>query len=292
MRVALRVDVQTLRGLREGVPNLMRLFSEFQVRASFFFPMGRDLSGRRPVQAWRSRRHLGFASLAYGTLLIPPALGRVSKQWLVTARQNGHEVGLFGLSPLIWARRLAHAESDWVQRECGALWARYTDEVADEPIALATPAWQINPALMAELDRSRFAFSSLTRGKLPYRPILQGERSGVPEIPTTLPTVDEMLQHGGVNDHNVHEFLYAESCRVLPAGHVFAASAEREGLDRLGLMEKLLVMWKGQEGSLRALGDLLQEADMATLPEHQIGWGRVTGSTDHMAIQSIEVPQA
>ena len=48
MRVALRVDVGSLRGLREGVPNLLRLFGQYRVRASFFFPLGRDFSGRRP----------------------------------------------------------------------------------------------------------------------------------------------------------------------------------------------------------------------------------------------------
>ena len=42
MRIALRVEVNSLRGLREGVPRLMGLFNEFQVRASFFFPMGPD----------------------------------------------------------------------------------------------------------------------------------------------------------------------------------------------------------------------------------------------------------
>mgnify|MGYP000497118404 CR=1 FL=1 len=63
MRVALRVEVNSLRGLRQGVPNLIRLFSEYQVRASFFFPLGHDHAGRRPISTWRNRSRLGLSAL-------------------------------------------------------------------------------------------------------------------------------------------------------------------------------------------------------------------------------------
>jgi peptidoglycan/xylan/chitin deacetylase (PgdA/CDA1 family) len=290
MRVALRVEVNSLRGLRQGVPNLMRLFSEFQVRASFFFPLGHDLAGRHLSTAWRDRRLLGLSALAYGTLLPAPSLGKEGAELMAAARANGHEVGLFGLSPLPWARRLAHADASWVRQQCDRMWSSYLAFDGVTPSALATPGWQVNPTLFESLSERRFRYSSLSRGKFPYYPVLQGARSSIPEIPTTLPTVDELLQLPGISTDNVHEYLYAESRHLLPAGHVFAASAEHEGLQRLPLMEKLLVMWKGQDGAVRALGDVLAEIDLATLPHHQIGWGEVEGGRGPMAMQSIEVP--
>jgi peptidoglycan/xylan/chitin deacetylase (PgdA/CDA1 family) len=290
MRVALRVEVSSLRGLRQGIPNLMRLFSDYQVRASFFFPMGHDCAGRSPIRTWRERRRLGLSALAYGTLVPAPPLGSEAKDLMAAARANGHEVGLFGLSPQPWLRRLAHADRTWVAQQCEALWSSYLELGGEAPAALATPGWQINPALLPELSVARYRYSSLTRGKLPYHPVLQGERSAVPEIPTTLPTVTELLNQPGVSVSNVHEYLYAESRHLLPAGHVFAASAEREGIDLLGLMENLLVMWKGQDGSVRALGDVLKEIDPATLPHHQVGWGNPDGNPDPVAMQSLQVP--
>ncbi|HOP17618.1 MAG: deacylase [Gammaproteobacteria bacterium] len=290
MRVALRVEIGSLRGLREGVPNLMRLFSEFQVRATFLFPLGCDYAGRSPLSAWRARRRQGLAALAYGTLLAAPELGREGAALISAARDNGHEVGLFGLSPQQWAHRLAHADTDWIHQQCADLWSAYLDIGGVAPAALATPDWQVHPALLGELSPARYRFSSMTRGRLPYYPVLQGVRSAVPEIPTTLPTVDEMLRQPGVTAGNVHEFLYAESRHLLPAGHVYAASAEREGIEMLPLMEKLLVMWKGQDGSVRALGDAIREIDLSTLPHHQVGWGKVDGSDRHMAMQSVAVP--
>jgi hypothetical protein len=290
MRVALRVEVNSLRGLRQGVPNLMRLFGEFQVRASFFFPLGRDYAGRSLIRTWGQRDRLGIPALAYGTLLPAPILGNEAIDLMAAARANGHEVGVFGLSPRHWTRKLAHADEAWTRAQCAEMWSSYLESGGAAPSALATPSWQINPALLGELSAQRYRYTSLTRGKLPYYPVLQGVRSAVPEVPTTLPTVDELLQLRDVSLDNVHEFLYAESRRLLPAGHVFTASAEREGLGLLPLMEKMLVMWKGQDGSVRALGDVLKGIDLATLPHHQIGWGTVDGSETAMAMQSIEVP--
>lgn len=290
MRVALRVEARTLRGLREGVPNLMRLFSTFQVRASFFFPLGRDLSGLTPWQTWRQRDRTGLKALAFGTLLPAPSLRPDAITLMRAARQNGHDVGVLGCSPVQWISRLAHADAGWVRDQCAQIWNLIDEAEIEQPLPLATPAWQTNPALLGGLPSQRVSYTSMSRGKLPYLPVLQGARSGVPEIPTTLPTVDELLGQSDIDAANVHEYLYAESRRVLPAGHVFTASADREGLDRLDLMEKLLVMWKGQDGSVRALADLLDELDPATLPHHQIGWGGVDGGERPMAMQSVEVP--
>ena len=290
MRVALRVEVNSLRGLRLGVPNLMRLFSEYQVRASFFFPLGHDYAGRSPVSTWRERRRLGLSALAYGTLMPAPALGTEAIDLMAAVRANGHELGLFGLSPLHWSRRLAHADEAWIGRQCEALWSSYLELGGVAPSALATPGWQVNPSLLSALTAARYRYSSITRGKLPYLPMLQGVRSAVPEIPTTLPTVEELLRQPGVSIDNVHEYLYAESRHVLPAGHVFAASAEREGIEQLGLMENLLVMWKGQDGSVRAVGDVLNDIDQATLPRHQVGWGKLEGNPNPVAMQSVQVP--
>ncbi len=290
MRVALRVEAGTVRGLRLGIPNLMRLFSTYRVRASFFFALGRDLSGRRPLRTWRARRRLGLAALAYGSLMPAPDLADEALSLMKQAAQNGHDVGVCGLSSLDWADRLAHADAAWVHDQVTALLEVAANANLPLPVALASPGWQIHPALLGDMLPGRFHYTSMTRGKLPYLPVLQGARSPIPEIPTTLPTVDELLCQAGVDIDNVHEYLYAESRRVLPAGHVFALSAEREGLDRLELMEKLLVMWRGQGGALRALDDIVGEVDAVTLPHHQVGWDTPQGSEVAMATQSVEVP--
>ncbi|MCB1802225.1 MAG: hypothetical protein KDI82_11105 [Gammaproteobacteria bacterium] len=270
----------------------MRLFSDYQVRASFFFPFGRDLSGREPMQSWRARRQLGLAATCYGTLLPAADLAAESARLLRVAHSNGHDVGVFGGSPVTWRRRMATADAAWVKSEIDRARHAAADMLEDGcALGFATPAWQSNPALMDELSTGGFLYSSMTRGRMPYRPMQLGQQSTVIEIPTTLPTIDEALRQNLTGMHDVHEYIYAESQHVRPAGHVFALSAEREGGDRFEVLEKLLIMWKGQEGSVRALADVIRELDRDTVPRHRIGWQIPPGGLIHQATQSIEVPR-
>ena len=43
--IALKVDVDTLRGTREGVPRLLKLLAEHGARATFYFSLGPDHTG-------------------------------------------------------------------------------------------------------------------------------------------------------------------------------------------------------------------------------------------------------
>ena len=290
MRVVLRVGVHSVRGLREGIPNLMRLFHEYQVRASFFFPLGIEDSGRSPAYAWRRVRRDGWQAMLRGTLLPAPDLSRGAANLISQARENGHEVGVFGMSPRIWAS-LGYLDEGRIAAECQALWDAALRHFGEDTVPLAVPGWQTAPALLRDLSKRYCSYTAMTRGKFPYRPVLQGQRTDVIEIPTTLPTADELLKMPDVNDDNVHEFLYAESQRVRPAGHVYAASAEREGIDLYPLMEKMLVMWRGQDSVGRVLGDLLGEIRVEMVPTHQVGWDMPPGADTAVATQSLEVPR-
>src|SRR5579859_2558712 len=63
--IGLKVDVDTLRGTREGVPRLAALFKKLKVDASFYFSVGPDHTGRamRRVLRTEGRAHLGAQAL-------------------------------------------------------------------------------------------------------------------------------------------------------------------------------------------------------------------------------------
>ena len=51
--LAIKIDVDTDRGTRIGVPNLVALFDEFGVKATFLFSLGPDNTGRAIKRIFR-----------------------------------------------------------------------------------------------------------------------------------------------------------------------------------------------------------------------------------------------
>ena len=92
VRLGLKVDVDTLGGLTEGVPALLKVFAARDIRASFFVALGPDNSGRAIFRVFRQRGFLekmlrtrapsvyGFPTMLYGTVLPAPSIGRAASR--------------------------------------------------------------------------------------------------------------------------------------------------------------------------------------------------------------------
>ena len=85
--VALKIDVDTYRGTREGALRLADLLERLGVRATFLFSLGPDHTGRAikrvfrrgflgKVQRTSVLEHYGLKTLLYGVLLPGPHIGR------------------------------------------------------------------------------------------------------------------------------------------------------------------------------------------------------------------------
>ena len=104
MLLALKIDVDTLRGTREGVPNLVELLRRHQAGATFLFSLGPDHTGRairrvfrpgflRKVSRTSVLEHYGLRTLMYGTLLPGPESAPASTSPPAsTIRVNADEV--------------------------------------------------------------------------------------------------------------------------------------------------------------------------------------------------------
>src|SRR5579871_1724034 len=102
LRIGLKVDVDTLRGTREGVPRLTALFKKLGVQATFYFSVGPDHTGRAMRRVFRKGfakkvartsvlKHYGLKTLMYGVLLPGPDIGRQSGDDMRRVRDAGFE---------------------------------------------------------------------------------------------------------------------------------------------------------------------------------------------------------
>src|SRR5207342_1663426 len=113
MNLALKVDVDTYRGTRDGVPRLVDLLKKYQAGATFLFALGPDHTGRaikrvfRPGFVGKVKRtsvvkHYGVKTLLYGTLLPGPDIGRRAADTMRRVRDAGHETGIHCWDHVRW----------------------------------------------------------------------------------------------------------------------------------------------------------------------------------------------
>jgi undecaprenyl phosphate-alpha-L-ara4FN deformylase len=241
-RVALKIDVDTFRGTRDGVPAMLEDLAAAGVRASFFFTLGPDNSGRAVLRVFRKRgflakmlrtnaaRMYGWRTALYGTLLPAPEIGRRCAATLAAVAAAGHEVGLHAWDHVTWQDRLDRlSPGDVAKRSSTAASHRFRGIFGGPPLGFAAPAWFCTAEALAALDARRFDYLSISRGDAaPFYPRLDGRVLSTLEIPTTLPTLDEELGRDGITAENYVERLVA---RYRPGrDEVLTVHAETEGL--------------------------------------------------------------
>jgi hypothetical protein len=116
----------------------------------------------------------------------------------------------------------------------------------------------------------------------------EGHEIGVPQLPTTLPTLDELIGLHGVTAANADAHLLALTAKPAPDVHVYTLHAELEG-GRLGdVFERLLRGWREQGWQRVGLDGLFASLDDDALPRHRVGVGTVPGRSGTLAVQGAE----
>lgn len=303
MPIALKVDVDTLRGTLEGVPALLRLLDRFGVRATFLFSLGPDHTGRaikrifRPGFFAKVRRtsvasHYGIRTLLYGTLLPGPDIGRRAGDLMRATASAGHEVGIHCYDHIKWQDNVARRDADWTRREMERAAAAFERVFGHPAHAHGAAGWQINAHALAIEQELGYRWASDTRGTAPFLPVMAGVVSRCPQLPTTLPTLDELLGLDGTTAANVHAHVLAASERPLPAGHVYTLHAELEGMQLLSVMEQLLAGWRQAGQEILAMDDVAGRLPSGSLPVHEVVWGEVAGRSGQLALQGPQLAAA
>lgn len=291
-RIALKVDVDTLRGTQEGVPRLLELFSKYRLHATFLFSLGPDHTGWALKQIFKpgffqkvSRtsvvEHYGIKTLLYGTLLPAPDIGIRARKEMQSVEKLGHEVGIHTWDHRVWQDKIAAADPSWTQGEMQKAFARYQTIFTSPLSTFGAAGWQMNEAALRQLDAWGVHYSSDGRANLnlvPYRIQYQdGSVSKHIQYPTTLPTFDELL---GVDEMQgldcVNHLLSMTSNN--PNDQVFTLHAELEGNKLLPYFESLIQGWFNQGHQL------------TTMAELHSSW-RSTGQLGHLAILPLMVGQ-
>jgi undecaprenyl phosphate-alpha-L-ara4FN deformylase len=302
-QIGLKIDVDTLRGTLEGVPQLVSILQKHKAQATFLFSLGPDNTGRALRRIFRPgflkkvfrtnvAGNYGLKTLMYGTLIPGPDIGVQGVAVMRQVRDAGFEVGIHTWDHIRWQDFVARRDADWTAREFGKAVARFGEVFGKAPKTFGAAGWQINEHVLRLQEQFGFDYASDTRGSSPFLPSMGGLMFTVPQLPSTLPTLDELVGMNGVTTANVAQHLLTLTETPRLHGHVYTLHAELEGMALMPVFEQLLSGWKQQGYELAATRDVAAQLDRKSLPVHEVVMGEISGRSGTLALQGPRISTA
>ncbi len=294
-QLALKVDVDTLRGTLVGVPALINLLQSHGADATFLFSLGPDNTGRALRRIFRRGflnkvlrtsvgANYGLRTLTYGVLWPGPIIGERAAAVMRSVRDAGFEVGVHCHDHVLWQDYVARRDRHWTQRQIALAVTAFQRIFDAAPRVHGAAGWQVNefvPELETEFG---FEYASDTRGTGPFMPLSQGKARGCLQLPTTLPTFDELIGLDGCTEANVADRVLRLTERQTHH-QVFTLHAELEGMRLASAFDQLLLGWKSTGLTLCSLGAMANSINREQLPTHAIVNREAPGRSGALAFQ-------
>jgi undecaprenyl phosphate-alpha-L-ara4FN deformylase len=307
--ITLKIDVDTYRGSREGTPNLARLLKKHNANATFLFSLGPDHTGWALRRAFRpgffqkvSRtsvvEHYGIKTLMYGVFLPAPDIGKTCAKQLRAVADAGFECGIHTWDHVVWQDNVRQRDATWTKLQMQKSVQRFQTIFGAAPKTHGAAGWQMNPYAFAELDELDILYASDGGGQLnddgsllepdigPYRLVIDSTIQRCFQMPTTLPTLDELLGRTiddvVIDANNIANHIL--ELTKLPRDHVFTLHAELEGQKLAPIFERLLIGWQAQGYRCSSMAEYAKTIDAASLPIRPLQWGELPGRSGELIL--------
>ncbi len=295
--LAIKIDVDTDRGTAIGVDQLLKLFHKLQIPATFLFSLGPDNTGRAIKRIFRpgflkkvGRSSVlstyGIRTLLNGTLLPAPHIGRRNEKIMHAAHTAGHEVGIHCYDHIRWQDGLA----DMTQTEVCAEFEKAKKEFQRifhfDARTAGAAGWQANALSLKAYDEAQLLYGSDARGSCPFFPKVGDEVFKTLQIPTTLPTLDELLGRPEYPMAQLTDFYLNQLVSDTP--NTFTGHAEIEGMKHIAWFEDFLTKAQSQGIEFVKVETIAQQclANRDAVPVCELVQGSIDGRSGTMAVQS------
>lgn len=293
--IGLKVDVDTYDGTRKGVPVLLSLLRKHGIRASFFVPMGKDHTGWTAKRVFTRKGFLkkagrvgvletyGLKTLMYGLLLPGPEIARKATPILKQIVAEGHEAGIHGYDHVHWhdyVKTWGREKTEEVLQKASAV---YEDVFGERPRSFAAPGWMVNQHALRFFRNNGFAYTSDTRGLSPFFPEMGGESFDILQIPTTLPTLDEVVGIAGTDAASLSRFFLSSLTDGL---NILTVHTELEGHRWAGCLDAFVRISLEQGFTFERLIDIAAQCkNQGIVPRCRIIYGYVEGRAGEVSRQ-------
>jgi peptidoglycan/xylan/chitin deacetylase (PgdA/CDA1 family) len=220
-------------------------------------------------------------------LLPGPDIGRRGADIMRATRDAGFETAIHCWDHVKWQDGVEKASATWTEIQMRQAHERYVEVFGTEAPGHGAAGWQMNAHALRLTQRLGYRWASDCRGTHPFVPVWNAELVTCPQLPTTLPTLDELVGTDDLTPDNVHLHLLRLTAEA-PQDHVFTLHAELEGLKFGDTLERLLTGWREQGYELVSLGKMRDALDPALLPRHEMVRGEIPGRAGLLMLQGEE----
>lgn len=294
--IGLKVDVDTNEGMKKGVPALLALFKKYGIPASFFVPMGKDHTGWTAKRVFTRKGFLkkasrvgvletyGIKTLMYGLLLPGPEIAKGNGSLLKQIASEGHEVGIHGYDHVDWHDHIKKWDAEKTEAVLQKACAVYEQILSKKPRSFAAPGWMINRHALHFFKNAGFSYSSDTRGTSPFFPEMGGKMFDILQIPTTLPTLDEVVGIAGTEVSTLTGFFLDSLHNGL---NIVTVHTELEGNRWTDFLETFLRTTLDRGFTYRRLCHIAEacRAKANTIPRCELVYGYAKGRAGEVCRQ-------
>ncbi len=277
-KLGLRIDVDTYVGAIKGLPNLLSRLRTEGCQASIFMPGGPDRTGRAVRRILTQRGYLtklvrtgafrtyGPSALTTALLYRNRAIVQATEP-LLQAKVDGHEFVAHGFTHTVWHNELHTMDALTIDGHVRASVEALAEATGSTPVGFGGPGWQGNFASLHALDRLELTLGADTRGLRPFLPVMHGYRFKTPQVPTTLPSLDEFGEGLPPTRRDIHHLFDQILAQQFP---VYAAHAELEGRSYQVFMEELLSFCWRENIRVVPITAILRAAQSKGLPSCEV----------------------
>jgi len=284
MTVALKIDVATLVGAQLGVPPLLELLKKYDAGATFFFNLGHDETRsvvrsifhgglRKKIKQLTGKSDFSFTLLSPGCWLPAANISTSCSKILHQVKNAGFDLGIHSYDPVSW-HHVSLGSDKGARSAIEQCHRRFQEITGEAPRSHSSGGWRISHHALRATQQLGLKFSSDSRGISPYIPLINAEIVACPQVPTTLPTLDEVIREGAstIDDAVNQAASNGGNCRI------YTARAELEGITLLPAFEKLLATWHKSGFKIITLGKYLEEFYSSHMPRHSVALKRIAGT--------------
>lgn len=198
----IRVDIDTLEGLKKGIPILLGLSKKFNIKMTFFFPFGGFQTGKNVFRIIKSRERIRRVNkkqlknfnpfqLLKSTFNIEKDYSSLFKQFKEPILSLGNEIALHGYKHYDWMNNLHSYNQETQESLLLAGFKEFQNTFKFSPKGFAAPGFQITEFIMEKIQKLPFSYGSNY-----YLESNLYVKNNYVEIPVNFPLIEELLEKG------------------------------------------------------------------------------------------------